>query len=235
MQKCAFTFYGPDGQLDPSTKFPASFNPTEYTLTKSVQYAEHPIPGLDSPILQFVRGQAETTSIDLFFDSTDKGMGSTATPVTADTDKFYRLVKMSGSSHAPPVCLFTWGTTGFPGSKLDGDWRDQARTRQDGLKCVIESLRQRFTLFSSEGVPLRATLTVGLKEYKTVQDQLVELNLQSADQTHAYTLRQGETLNDVANSVYGDPNAWRPIADRNQVTDPLAVPAGSILEIPPLR
>ena len=100
---------------------------------------------------------------------------------------------------------------------------------------MIESIRQRFSLFSSEGVPLRAMLTVGLKEYKTVKEQLAKANPQSADQTHSYTLRQGETLNDVANSVYGDPNAWRPIADRNQVTDPLAVPAGSILEIPPLR
>jgi hypothetical protein len=232
MQKCAFTFYNEQGRLDPSTKFLASYNPTEYTLSKTVQYAEHPIPGLDSPILQFVRGQAETTSLDLFFDSSDLGMGRTSTAVTETTDKFYRLARISGRLHAPPICLFSWGETGFAGSSLAGDWASQAR--RHGMNCVIESLRQRFTLFSSEGVPLRATLTVGLKEYKSVQRQLDELNPQSADQTHAYTLRQGETLSDVANTVYGDPNAWRPIAEHNGVTDPLAVAAGSILTIPPL-
>jgi hypothetical protein len=232
MQKCAFTFYNEEGHLDPSTRFEAAYNPTEYTLTKNVQYAEHPIPGLDSPVLQFVRGQAETVSLDLFFDSSDEGMGRTSTAVTEKTDKFYRLARISGRTHAPPICLFSWGLTGFAGTSLDGDWANQAR--QHGLHCVIESLRQRFTLFSSEGVPLRATLTVGLKEYKSVQRQLWELNLQSADQTHAHTLRQGETLSDIANAVYGDPNAWRPIAERNGVTDPLAVPAGSILTIPPL-
>ena len=135
-------------------------------------------------------------------------------------------------THAPPICLFSWGLTGFAGSSLDGELGEPER--HTGLHCVIESLRQRFTLFSSEGVPLRATLTVGLKEYKSVQRQLAELNLQSADQTHAYTLRQGETLSDIANAVYGDPNAWRPIAEHNGVTDPLAVAAGSILTIPPL-
>ena len=232
MQKCAFTFYDEHGNLDRSSNFPASFNPTEYTLSKNAQFAEHPIPGLDSPILQFVRGQAETVSLDLFFDTSDDGMGANATPVTTKTDKFYRLVKMSGSAHAPPICLFTWGT-GFAGSSLGREWASQGR--EHGLKCVIESLRQRFSLFSSEGVPLRATLTVGLKEYKTVQEQVQRINLQSADQTHSYTLCQGETLTDVANAVYGDPTAWRPIADRNSVTDPLAVAAGSILEIPPLR
>jgi hypothetical protein len=233
MQKCAFTFYDEQGHLDPSTRFEADYNPTEFTLSKNAQFAEHPIPGLDSPILQFVRGQAETTSIDLFFDTSDNGMGRTATAVTTKTDPFYRLVKIDGSQHAPRICLFSWGTSGFAGSNFADGWESQKR--HHGLHCVIESMRQRFTLFSSEGLPLRATLTVGLKEYKSVQKQLDELNLQSADQTHAYTLRQGETLNDVANAVYGDPNAWRPIAELNHVTDPLAVPAGSILEIPPLR
>ena len=233
MKRCAFTFYDENGNLDPDTKFRASFNPTEYTLSKNVQYAEHPIPGLDTPILQFVRGQAETVSLDLFFDTTDKGMGANATPVTTETDKFYRLVKINGDQHAPPLCRFTWGETGFPGSTfVDHGWTSQNR---NSMTCVIESLRQRFSFFNADGVPLRAVLTVGLKEYKSIQQQLHELNLASADQTHSYTLRQGETLNDVANAIYGDPNAWRPIADRNGVADPLAVAAGSILEIPPLR
>ncbi len=232
MANCTFKRYKSDGTLDEKSVVRASFNPTEYTLSKNAQFAEHPIPGLDSPILQFVRGQAETTSLDLFFDTTDKGMSGSVTPVTTETDKFYQLVKINGHDHAPPVCLFSWGT-GFAGSSLGIEWASQGR--EHGFKCVIESVRQRFSLFSSEGVPLRATLTVGLKEYKTVQEQLGKINPQSADQTHSYTLRQGETLTDVANAVYGDPTAWRPIADRNSVTDPLAVAAGSILEIPPLR
>ena len=120
MAKCAFTFYNDNGQPDKSTRFEADYNPTEYTLSKNAQFAEHPIPGLDSPILQFVRGQAETVSLDLFFDTSDDGMGANATAVTTKTDKFYRLVKMSGSSHAPPVCLFTWGRS-FAGSSLGTD------------------------------------------------------------------------------------------------------------------
>ncbi len=232
MQRCAFTFYDENGHLDPATRFEASFNPTEYTLSKNAQFAEHAIPGLDSPVLQFVRGQAATLSLDLFFDSSDDGMGVSATPVTRKTDEFHRLVKMSGKTHAPPICLFTWGIGGFPGSRLPGDWESQ---RRNGFTCVVESLRQRFTLFSTQGMPLRAVLTVSLKEYKSVQRQLAELNLQSADQTHAHTLRQGETLNDVATAAYGDPGAWRPIAVANAIADPLALAPGSILTVPPLR
>ena len=63
------------------------YNPTEYTLAKAAQFAEVPIPGLDSPILQFIRGQSETLTLDLFFDTTDAGgTGADAKPVTAKTD-----------------------------------------------------------------------------------------------------------------------------------------------------
>src|SRR5438552_9958901 len=88
--------------------FPVQYNPTEFTLSKGVQIAEIAIPGLDSPILQFVRGQTETLTLDLFFDTTDRGMDDSAVSVTTKTDKFYQLIKINKDTHAPPICRFTW-------------------------------------------------------------------------------------------------------------------------------
>src|SRR6266498_3230703 len=82
-----------DGSPD-GAALSVQFNPTEYTLSKGAQISEVPIPGLDQPILQFVRGQTESLSFDLFFDSTEAGTGLDAKPVTALTDAFYRLVKI---------------------------------------------------------------------------------------------------------------------------------------------
>src|SRR5574339_4890 len=47
------------------------YNPSELSFQKGVQIAEIAIPGLDTPLLQFVRGQNETVALDLFFDTTD--------------------------------------------------------------------------------------------------------------------------------------------------------------------
>ena len=44
----------------PLEAFNVMFNPERYTVNKGVQIAEIGIPGLDSPILQFVRGQNES-------------------------------------------------------------------------------------------------------------------------------------------------------------------------------
>ena len=63
------------------------FNPSELSFQKGVQIAEIAIPGLDSPILQFVRGQNETLTLELFFDSTDEeGVGGKAASVVKKTD-----------------------------------------------------------------------------------------------------------------------------------------------------
>lgn len=207
------------------------FNPTEYTLTKAAQFAEIPIPGLVSPLLQFVRGQAETLTADLFFDTTDSGMGDTAKAVTTRTDRVYELVRIDPATHAPPVCNFSWGSPGFPGSKLDDDMARQRRTFF--FRCVVENVRQRFTLFSPAGVPLRATLSVSLREHKTLRKQLSELGLLSADHTHAHVVVEGDTLTRIAAAVYDDPRQWRLIAEANKIVDPLALEPGSILVVPP--
>ena len=53
----------------------------------------------------------------------------------------------------PHLCVVTWGTT------------------VPTFKCVIESLSVKYTMFSDQGVPLRATCTVKLKEADTVTGQ----------------------------------------------------------------
>ncbi|HXH95471.1 MAG TPA: LysM peptidoglycan-binding domain-containing protein [Thermoanaerobaculia bacterium] len=210
-----------------------SYNPTELTFSKSAQIAEIPIPGLDSPILQFVRGQTETLSVELFFDSTDDGMGDDATAVTEKTDRFYQLIKIDRSTHAPPVCRFIWGDKGFAGSKMTGTWASQ--NRQNGFQCVVESVKQRFTLFNAKGRPLRATLTLSLKEYRTLERQIAEIFQQSPDHTHAHVVQRGDTLARIAAERYANPAQWRAIADENRIDDPLELVPGTILEVPPLR
>lgn len=224
--KARFSKYLPDGTLD--SPIEVSFNPTEFTLSKAIQTGDVNIPGLDSPIIQFIRGQTETLSLDLFFDSTESGMDDNAVSVTQKTDQFYQLIKIVGKTHAPPVCLFSWGAD-FPGRRTSVD----SQQRQ-AFKCIVDSVKQRFTLFSPQGVPLRATLTVSLKEYKTLAEQIAELNKQSADRTHAHVVAASETLSQIAASVYNDPSQWRAIADQNQISDPLNLTPGTILQIPAL-
>ena len=203
------------------------FNPTEYAFEKAASYADVAIPGLDAPILQFVRGEAETLSLELFFDSTESGTGDEADSVTAQVDPFYRLVKISGDLHTPPIVRITW-SEGFPGLAADG-----AAQPRPSFDCVVTSVGRRYTLFNPNGLPLRATVTLSLREYRTLREQLEELNLQSSDHTRVHVVREGETLPHIAFSAYQDPTRWRLIADANRILNPRRITPGQALILPP--
>lgn len=211
--------------------FEVQYNPTEFSLDKGVQLAEINIPGLDSPLLQFVRGQTEKLSVDLFFDTTDNGTGAGALSVTTLTDPIYSFVKIEPDGHAPPIVTFAWNAA-FPGAFLPAASGNQ---RRGAFRGVVESCRQKFTYFSSEGVPLRATLTLSLREYKTLEEQLAQLNLNSPDRTHAHLTREGDTLSRLAGAYYRSPGEWRPIAERNGIDDPRRIGPGLQLTIPSIR
>lgn len=230
--KATFQQVNQDGSLgDPLI---VNYNPTEYTLNKGAQLAEIAIPGLDSPILQFVRGQTETLSLDLFFDTTEAGMDDSAVSVTTVTDQFYQLIKIDGTTHAPPIVFFSWGMQ-FPGQRPYASMGLGTGSQQrHGFKCVVESVRQRYTLFSPQGIPLRATLTVSLKEYKTLAEQIAEINAQSANHSNTHLVQAGETLAQISASVYNDPTQWRAIANQNNLLNPLNLTPGQMLDIPPL-
>jgi hypothetical protein len=209
---------------------PCQYNPTELHLEKAVQLGEITIPGLTAPLQQFVRGQAETLTIELFFDTSDQGMGLKATSVATLTDQFYALTRIEPAGHAPPPVTFYWGND-FPGHQLPAKSGNQRRNSFTG---VVASVRQSFTLWSRLGLPLRAKLNITLKEFYPLQKQLEHLNPSSPDRTHSYILVRGETLASVAARFYLRGDDWRYIADQNKIEDPRRLTPGMQLKVPPI-
>jgi nucleoid-associated protein YgaU len=188
------------------------FNPAEYSLEKANQFASASLPGLSNPILSFVSGDADTLTMELFFDTfTNKG----GADVRGETNKIARLLEIDPELHAPPPVRFVWGPLSF--------------------RAVIERLSQRFTMFREDGVPVRATLNVSFKEYKTIEEQLSEKPNQSSDWTKRRILAEGDRLDLIAAIEYGDAADWRTIADANNLDNPRLLQPGREIRLPPLR
>jgi nucleoid-associated protein YgaU len=207
--------------------FEAAYNPTELAFSKSAQFADIAVPGLEAPIIQFVRGDAETLSLELFFDSTDGGTGDAAASVTEKVSQFQRLVSIEGALHAPPIVRITWGE-GLPGPVLG------SAAPMTQVDVIVTSVARRYTLFSPAGQPLRATLTLQMRVYWTIEEQTQHLNYQSADHTRTHAVREGETLPLIAWDAYGDPAKWRVIADHNGLSLTRDLAAGLVLQLPPV-
>src|SRR5260370_42218718 len=78
--------------------FDVMFNPEEYSLNKDNNFASQAIPGLGSPLLQFVHGNLRTLEMELFFDTTQE-----RTDVREQTAKVTDLLKINSELHAPPI------------------------------------------------------------------------------------------------------------------------------------
>lgn len=208
---------------NPLLVVPCMFNPKELSVEKSNQFAEVNIPGLPSPVFQFVRGNARSVTMDLFFDTyeqrgdvrifTDRITGWDAGSMFSKLPSIAKgLMDIDSDLHAPPICLFIWGAFIF--------------------QCIIERVTKRFTMFLPEGIPVRATLNVTLKEYREVDIQVKEIALASADLTKRWIVTQGDSLWSIAFKEYGNPEDWRLIAEANNIDNPRILNPGQELIIP---
>jgi hypothetical protein len=187
------------------------FNPTEYQIQKGNNFAEIPIPGLESPPIQFVRGNSEKLSVELMADTSDTLKDVREVYV----NKLRDLLRIRSESHAPPIVNFVWSKNEFRG--------------------VIDSLKVTNTLFSPEGIPLRAKLSLTLKEYRPVEIQLKDKPKTSPDVEKTWVVRRGDKLASIAAAVYRDAGVWREIAKANEIQDPRILIPGTVLTLPKLR
>jgi len=185
------------------------FNPNQYVVNKTNVIAEVAVPGLQTPILQYISGKATTLKFDLFLDTYEAG-----SDVGVPADKIYKLLECDGTTHVPPVVEFGWGSL--------------------VLKCVLDSVDGTFTMFQSDGTPVRATLKVSLREIVDVDVTVKSVANESADRVKSWTVKRGDTLAGIAAVEYSDPTKWRPIAEANGIDDPLAIQPGDVLVLPAL-
>jgi nucleoid-associated protein YgaU len=138
------------------------------------------------------------------------------------TDKLWKMMyvvkdladKQKNKKGRPPKVRFTWGKAWI-------------------FEAVITSLQVKFTLFLSDGTPVRATANV---TFQQVQDTE---NLPSQNPTSGapggerlWTVSEGDTLGWIAHQEYGDTGRWRLIADANHLSSVRRLVPGTVLVVP---
>src|SRR5687767_10602924 len=84
------------------------FNPTEYNFERTNSYKAVPVPGLSSPLLQFVNGESDQLSMELFLDDYTDPKGPTSLqqketdPVGTRLRDLSKLLQIDRDLHAPP-------------------------------------------------------------------------------------------------------------------------------------
>lgn len=188
---------------------PCIFNPSEFTVSRSVSYVPNETPGQDAPWLQFTGGEAQTMSFSLMFDTYASQTGAPPKDVRKYTDAIMELTEVNEDTHVPYLVEFVWGPISFTG--------------------YITSITQRFILFDSDGTPVRAVVDLSL-----ISNKKGNMTRNSPDRTKHRKISDGDRLYAIAFAEYNDCGEWRRLAEANGIDNPRILRSGDDLTVPPI-
>jgi LysM repeat protein len=206
-------------EVETGARIECMFNPAKFSFSQANRWESDQIPGKATPTMRYAGGEGGSFSLSLVFDTTAEG-----TAVTAYTNKLLKLMDVdtslpgydaARSNGRPPWVKFHWGTS------------------LHSFKAVVKNIDVGFTYFSSEGLPLRANVEMGLEQYEPDANwgpQNPTSGTPRPNRTHQVEV--GDTLDRISARYYGDPTQWRAIAAANGVGDPLDLRPGRLLAIP---
>ncbi|WP_156756337.1 LysM peptidoglycan-binding domain-containing protein [Actinokineospora pegani] len=132
------------------------------------------------------------------------------------------LTKVTGATASPPVYYklpvlrFMWGVGGPSGA---------------GTLVNLESFKINYKRFDGSGIPVWAKVDLTLVEYTEKPPGTNPTSGGLPGRTR-HVVTQGEGVVQVATRTYGSPQAWRAVAEANDLDDPLRVKPGRQLRLP---
>lgn len=226
LKKAVFEVYENEKAASPKETVPVLFNPSQYNIDEGASYITYKSRSATENAdvaekKEYAGPRPRTLNLELFFDTGGAKIlgadGKTtlreACDVSAVTKKFVAMIQTKGELHEPPVVGFRWGSLHFIGH--------------------VESLNTTYTMFTSEGKPVRARMTLRIAGLSPSSEKFKE-PFESPDRTKARMVTEDVHVWDIAYAEYGDAGEWKRICRCNDISDPLFIPPGTILKVPAL-
>jgi hypothetical protein len=195
-----------------------AFNPTEYSVSKSAKW-QTPARNMKDKSggkPEFLGSDPQTISMQIFFDDWEPSEGNLTDKIDQLFDWCAPSKSSEGSKKAQP-------------SELQLHWGSNEQLANQ--KFYLEKVSVKYTMFSDDGNPVRATADISLKE---IPDPAKATNPTSgsihARKTHL--IADGDTLQSIATTEYGNPGFWRGLASFNGIDDPLRLTSGDRILLP---
>jgi len=214
LEKAYLRFLQPSGARAPLDDFAFQFNPKEFTVVKSAKWNSDPSAGAPKTTMpQYGGAEPQAMSLEVFLDAGDSSTGD----VTRDVEKLFQCCtplasSLSQDKPSPPLVRFGWGT------KLS-------------FTAYVKKVSAKYTLFKSDGTPIRAVCTIDVQEVPSEPDRQNPTSGGNAGR-RTHTVVAGDSLPSIAHREYGVPALWRAIAEANGIDDPLRLATGTTLRIP---
>jgi hypothetical protein len=103
------------------------------------------------------------------------------------------------------------------------------------FKCVFVSCDIQYTLFKSDGTPLRAVVKSKFKSQMSDKDFKKMIGLESPDVTHRRTVKDSDRLISMSNSIYNRNDLYQEVARFNELNSFRNIPTGTEIYFPSIE
>ena len=194
--------------------FTVMFNPASYTQKYELKYQDEQGAGTTGSPQVFGKIKPQDYTFDLIFDGT--GTAAEEKDVYKEVEFFLKVTgKHDGEIHRPFYLLLSW-------SKLS-------------VKCVLKSAEITYSLFKSNGDPLRAKVKATFSENIEETLRVAKERKSSPDLTHVRTVLEKNTLPLMSSRIYGDPSYYIQLARFNNLKHFRKLESGTELNFPPIK
>jgi nucleoid-associated protein YgaU len=210
--------------------FIAMYNPTTFSTRNAIKTVQKYTSDGAPAVLSFKQVENRTLKVDLLLDATGAspagGIVGATLSKTAKTlggvdvliAAFFLATRTpKAESHQPNILRVIWGAGLF-------------------LECVLLDATVTYTLFGSDGRPLRATISATFEEAMTPTSlSKIKNFFSSPDVTKTYTVKAGDTIYNLAQREYGDDSFYLQIAEANDLKNYRKLIPGQVLIFPPIN
>ncbi|MFD2934928.1 CIS tube protein [Spirosoma flavum] len=215
MEKLKIIAYSDEKFSKYAGKYTVQVNPANFSHNRQVNYASPDIVGGAGKSQKFVDMGEEKLSFELTIDGTgivDKKRTNVSQEI-ADLQKI--LYTYQGVSHHPNYIQLTWGSFLFKG--------------------VLNDMSVKYTLFRSDGFPLRVTVALNFTGFADPLTLARKADRQSSDLTHLYVVKIGDNLPLICYHYYGKPDYYIQVARFNGLATFRRLTPGTTLALPSLK
>ncbi|HAS43458.1 MAG TPA: hypothetical protein DCS93_23460 [Microscillaceae bacterium] len=212
---------------DHKNEMEVMINPAEINNKLNVQYEKQITPGTIKPQLKFVGKDNETLDFKLYFDGTGlipppkKVKTSTSAEteslnvVEQQIEKLKKIVAgYDGAQHEVNYVFVKWANL--------------------KMHCRLTSMSIKYTLFDTDGRPLRAQVALSFQETTNPKEETLIKNNNSPDMSHIKTIQAGYGLRHMCYEIYGDGRLDVVVARFNDFPTRY-MPVGTEVILPPLK
>ncbi len=209
-------------------KFHVLYNPASYYKDFKMELdTQTPVNAADRP-LQFKYTSNKDMKIDLLLDATGASYSGTSELQQNLIDDAQRpsvepvvqqflddCFTKNPEAHRPNYIKLIWGPMIFQG--------------------VLTAIKVNYSLFATNGNPLRAKLECTFTSHTSLRQQAEEAQQNSPDLTHYRIVEAAATLPLMTNKIYNSPDYYLEIARSNNLNNFRKLKQGSRLKFPPIE